>query len=261
MGSFQLPASTVLLLMLVGALLANQVQLRSELREHREEHRQVLEAHREEYTRMQEEHGSKYRRMQDELEGLREELELDNSGKADDDVNGTIPIRRLFGTHSVSTSASTSSGCFSLSADVTLTLSQKDCPNSGGGDTGERCPACFINTGTGGVTLTLNNAGTSLFKASAFSGVRQYMFINSGSATADTFTIRTTVNGNRDYIIAPYSTATAMIVESNNYLMWQSNYGIVGTNAGTAVCPDGCNGGTIYKSSDGGTFTGTNNNL
>jgi hypothetical protein len=256
MVSFQLPASTALMLMLVGALLANQIQLRSELHAHREEYRKVREEHREEYARMQEEHQGKYRRMQDELQSLREEL--DTSEEAFDDVNGAIvPYRHLFGTHSVATAAGATTGCFSLSASVTLTLSSATACT-------KRCPPCFINTGTGGVILTLNDPGTSIFKSSAFSGVRQFMFIN--AAASGTFTVRSTPAGaatNRDYVIAPYASASAMVQESNNYFLWQSNYGLVGDSSGVgiSVCPDGCNAGTVYAASDSTSTLSGNTNL
>jgi hypothetical protein len=240
-SALQSSASTVLLLLLVGGLLANQVQMQSELGAHREEYRRMQEEHREEYRRMQEEHREVYAKMQEEqreqytkmhaeLESMREEIGV--RGEADEEGDSAAS-RRLGGIYTIGTAAG--SGCFEVTADATLDLSTTACT--------VRCPSCFVFTGTADSTLTISNAGTALWKSAAFSGIREYLFVN--AATNKKLTITA---DSRSYILGPLTTTFATVKANSDSFMFQSNYGMAGANV--AVCPDGCDSDNPMKSSD-----------
>jgi hypothetical protein len=154
-----------------------------------------------------------------------------------DENNNSVPMRRLSNIYSIGTAAN--SGCFAVSTAGTTTLDLTSTTACTG-----RCPACFVKTGTNVVTLSLSNVGTGVWKSAAFSGIRTYLFVNSGAT--GTFTV---TDGSRPYILAGYTMTTAAVQSGADNLMFQSNYGVA-LAGGVAMCPDGCDSADPKKSSD-----------
>ena len=153
----------------MSVLLVNQLQLRSELRNHRELHQEQLHQERALREEMQQDLRS--------LQAVASDLQMSDPEDGGPEViygtdenNNSVPMRRLSNIYSIGTAAN--SGCFAVSTAGTTTL-DLTATNACTG----RCPACFVKTGTNVVTLSLSNVGSAVWKSAAFSGIRTYLLV------------------------------------------------------------------------------------
>lgn len=193
-------------------------------------------------------------RLRTITEAVAEMVEITPEDTTGEDFNSSriIPLervdRRLGGIFSVSATAgggTATTGCYSMNLPGTaINLNSAGCNSN-------RCPGCFIlengNTNAD-ATQTFNNVGSAYWKSAAFTGVREYMFIN-----LDEDNTLTIADGNRNFKLAPYQMAYATVRSGVNYFIWTSNYGIgMKTTGGNDVltCPDGCDSATAKLASD-----------
>jgi hypothetical protein len=170
---------TLLLLVVLGVLVLNQLRMQSD---------QI--------------------QMQGELRRLRELID-EPSGSEDDESSED---RRLAQVYTLGTSAS--SGCFALTAAATIDLADATACTA-------RCPACFYLADglvTADTTVTFSNTGTAILKAAAFSGIREYMFINQDAA--DNLLIS---DGSTTFTVKPNTMIYATVKSGTNGFLFESN--------------------------------------
>jgi hypothetical protein len=72
------------------------------------------------------------------------------------------------------------------------------------------------------------------------------MFIN-----LDEDNMLTIADGNRNFKLAPYQMAYAIVRSGVNYFIWPTNYAMgMKAGGGTLTCPDGCDSATAKLASD-----------
>jgi hypothetical protein len=96
-------------------------------------------------------------------------------------------------------------------------------------------------------TTTFNTDASGTTRAA----VRELLFIN-----MDIDNTLTIADGNRNFVLAPYQMATAMLYAGTQYFIWPTNYAMALQGA-VLVCPDGCSDAAGKKASDGTTALGT----
>jgi hypothetical protein len=184
----------------------------------------------------------------------------------EDDNDPIAPFaRRLNGIHSVGTGAT--SGCFSIPINGAGNAAAGDINLQAASCNSNRCPPCFIlenGVTTADITQTFLNVGGMWWKSTTFNSdasgttraaLRELLFIN-----MDQDNKLTIGDGNRNFILAPYQMATAMIYAGTQNFIWPTNYAIaMPTTAGNnvLVCPDACSDANGKKASDGTTALGT----
>eukprot|EP00928_Gymnodinium_smaydae_P029160 TRINITY_DN22036_c0_g1_i1.p1 TRINITY_DN22036_c0_g1~~TRINITY_DN22036_c0_g1_i1.p1 ORF type:complete len:290 (+),score=41.37 TRINITY_DN22036_c0_g1_i1:45-914(+) len=136
--------------------------------------------------------------------------------------------RRLAGVMNIVAAGSNTatSGCLSVGATATFSMSSATCDNSA------RCPPCFLATGlSGAITITIGGCSTARVGSAAMSNqIMGYTFINADGTNTMTIT-----DGTNSYILAPKESVEAFCWTGGSDTLYFPE-----ASGTTGFCPEGC---------------------